>query len=65
MTQLLQAPARTARLARTGIVFVPCVICRKPVDLGAVTDANDAPVCGAHFVTELPFADEKPARRYR
>ena len=39
---------------RAGVVFVPCAICRGPVDLGSVTEANDAPVCDAHFVTEPP-----------
>ena len=55
MTQLMHEPEQTTFAAlRTGVVFVPCVICRAPVDLAAVTDANDAPVCGKHFVTEFP-----------
>jgi hypothetical protein len=69
MTQLVQEPEQIAAAPvarpRHGLVFVPCAICRKPVDLAAVTDANDAPICGAHFVTEFPFADPEPARRYR
>jgi len=39
---------------RNGVVFVPCAICHGPVDLGAVTDSNDAPICDKHFVTEWP-----------
>jgi hypothetical protein len=65
MTKLMDQPAARVERLRTGVVFVPCVICRKPVDLAAVTDANDAPICGAHFVMELPWAEEPPPRRYR
>ena len=61
MTQLIHEPLTAGvtliepvSRARKGVVFVPCVICRAPVDLAAVTEANDAPVCGRHFVTELP-----------
>jgi hypothetical protein len=59
MTQLIHEPliaVSTEPPARpaTGVVFVPCAVCRGPVDLGAVTDANDAPICGKHFVTEWP-----------
>ena len=67
MTQLLPQPEQTAAVARlrTGVVFVPCVICRKAVDLAAVTEANDPPICGEHFLNELPWAEETPAQRYR
>jgi hypothetical protein len=51
LTAVLTEPIPTPR---AGVVFVPCVICRGPVDLGATTDANDAPICAKHFVTEWP-----------
>ena len=68
MTQLLhelETAAFAAVRPRTGVVFVPCAICRKPVDLAAVTDANDAPICERHFVTELPVDFARPTRLYR
>ena len=56
MTQLLHdtKPVHAAGVQRDGVVYVPCVICRAPVDLAAVTEANDAPICHRHFTTELP-----------
>ena len=57
MTQLTFEPKPTAPVGigpRTnGVVFVPCAICRGPVDLAVVTEANDAPLCGKHFVSNL------------
>ena len=58
MTQLLHLePVDTVVRRRAGVVFVPCVICRAPVDLAVVTEANDAPICGRHFVADYPPQD--------
>ena len=58
MTQLIHEPVNADANGRSppapGVVFVPCAICRAPVDLAVVSEANDAPICGKHFVTELP-----------
>jgi hypothetical protein len=59
MTQLIHepsvaGPSEPPVRPRTGVVFVPCAICRGPVDLGAVTDSNHAPICDRHFTTEWP-----------
>jgi hypothetical protein len=57
MTQLIheQKPSNTPSVElRAGTVFVPCAICRSPVDLAVVTDENHAPICSKHFTTEWP-----------
>ena len=60
MTQLIHEPLIAVATepwrarSRNGVVFVPCAICRGPVDLGAAIEANNAPVCEKHFVTERP-----------
>ena len=59
MTQLTHEPliavaSEPLVRPRNGVVFVPCAVCHGPVDLGAVTDSNNAPICDKHFTTEWP-----------
>ena len=59
MTQLIHEPliavaTEPPARSRNGVVFVPCAICRGPVDLGAAIEANNPPICNEHFVTEWP-----------
>jgi hypothetical protein len=60
MTQLIHepliapfVPASVSR-PRTGIVFVPCEICRAPVDLAVVAETHGAQVCETHRAPDFP-----------
>ena len=40
----------------TGVVFVPCAICRAPLDLAVLADSDRAPLCDRHRVGDYhPF----------
>jgi hypothetical protein len=58
MTQLIHEPDRIAKPApRAGLVFVPCAICLKPVDLAVIAEHDVAQLCESHRVADYLPAD--------
>jgi hypothetical protein len=55
MTELLRTPNRIVGLSRApltpgraGIAFVPCLVCRAPVDLAEVVEEDRPQLCDRH-----------------
>jgi hypothetical protein len=63
MTQMLRETENLSRRSSSadapsrGIAFVPCLLCRAPVDLAAVVADDRAPLCDGHRA-----ADHAPLR---
>jgi len=60
MTQLIHDPFPTAFSVtapmprpRTGVAFVPCVLCLAPVDLALIGGDHGARLCEAHRVPDF------------
>jgi hypothetical protein len=59
MTNLIHLPKPTVATTALppGVVFVPCAICLRPVDLAAIAEDDRAQLCDRHRA-----ADYVPAR---